>query len=89
MNTTNYTFTFRLVSTDFDVDRPGDFLSITNTFTFTIVDTVFTNNASHGSKPWHRVVAGEYYYKISAFKEYPDGRLEGRACQPVWVKVPI
>ncbi len=39
LNTTNYTFTFRLVSTDFDVDRPGDFLSITNTFTFTIVDT--------------------------------------------------
>ncbi|HAN40902.1 MAG TPA: hypothetical protein GX398_03010 [Candidatus Cloacimonetes bacterium] len=57
--------------------------------TFTIVDTVYTNNASHGSKPWHRVVPGEYYYKISAFKQYPDGRLEGRACQPVWVKVPI
>lgn len=57
--------------------------------TFTIVDTVYTNNASHGSKPWHRVVPGEYYYKISAFKTYSSGSLEGRPCQPVWVKVPI
>lgn len=57
--------------------------------TFTIVDTVYVNNASHGSKPWHRVMPGEYYYKVSGFKQYPSGRLEGRACQPVWVRVPI
>ena len=56
---------------------------------FAVVDTVFTNRASHGSKPWHTVVPGEYYYKISAFKQYPSGRLEGRPCLPVWVRVPI
>jgi len=56
---------------------------------FAVVDTVFTNRASHGSKPWHTVVPGEYYYKISAFKEYPGGRLEGRPCLPVWVRIPI
>lgn len=38
LNTTNGTFTFRLVSTDYDVDRPGDSLSITNTYTFYIVE---------------------------------------------------
>ena len=57
--------------------------------TYAVVDTVFTNRASHGSKPWHTVVPGEYYYKISAFKQYPAGRLEGRPCLPVWVRVPI
>lgn len=56
--------------------------------TFALVDTVFTNRVSHGSKPWHHVFPGEYYYKISAFKDYPGGRLEGRPCLPVWVHVP-
>ncbi len=55
--------------------------------TFAVVDTVYTNNASHGSKPWHRVMPGQYWYKISAFKQYPAGRLEGRACEPTWVEV--
>ncbi|HNZ06762.1 MAG: hypothetical protein KBA79_01675 [Candidatus Cloacimonetes bacterium] len=56
---------------------------------FAVVDTVYTNRASHGSKPWHSVVPGEYYYKISAFKQYSGGRLEGRPCLPVWVRIPI
>lgn len=56
--------------------------------TFSVVDTVFTNRASHGSKSWHHVVPGEYYYKVAAFKDYSGGRLEGRACLPVWVYIP-
>lgn len=56
---------------------------------FAVVDTVYVNRASHGSKPWHSVVPGEYYYKISAFKQYSGGRLEGRPCLPVWVRIPI
>ena len=38
LETTNYTFTFRIVSTDYDTDRPGDFLSVTNEYTFYITD---------------------------------------------------
>ncbi|NLO11260.1 MAG: hypothetical protein GX122_02435 [Candidatus Cloacimonetes bacterium] len=56
--------------------------------TYTKVDTTFTNNANHGSKPWHNVRSGEYWYKVSAFKDYNSGRLEGYACQPRWVSIP-
>lgn len=56
--------------------------------TYTRVDTTFTNSANHGSKPWHNVRAGEYWYKVSAFKDYSAGRLEGYACQPRWVNIP-
>ena len=38
LDTTNGTFTFRIVSTDYDTDRPGDFLSVTNEYTFYITD---------------------------------------------------
>ena len=39
LNTTNGTFIFQLVSTDYDVDRPGDSMSTTSRFTIVIVDT--------------------------------------------------
>ncbi|MDD4341529.1 MAG: hypothetical protein PHO14_04765 [Kiritimatiellae bacterium] len=39
LNTTNGTFIFQLVSTDYDVDRPGDSMSTTSSFTIVIVDT--------------------------------------------------
>ncbi len=63
---------------------------------YTVVDTVMvpnnpgtTTSCTHGAKPWHLVFPGEYYYKVSAFKEYPPhGRLEGRQSQPAWVRVP-
>ncbi len=38
LDTTNHAFTFRIVSTDYDTDRPGDCLSVTNEYTFRIVD---------------------------------------------------
>ncbi len=57
--------------------------------TYAIVDTVFTNSCSHGSKPWHYITPGDYYYKISAFKIYPEGRLEGRLSLPTFVRVPV
>jgi hypothetical protein len=56
---------------------------------YSVVDTVFTNSCSHGSKPWHMVTPGDYYYKVSAFKVYSAGRLEGRLSQPAFVRVPV
>ncbi len=63
--------------------------------TYTVVDTVMvpvnpsnTTTCTHGAKPWHLVFPGDYYYKVSAFKQYPEGRLEGRQSQPAWVRVP-
>ncbi|MDD2332244.1 MAG: fibronectin type III domain-containing protein [Candidatus Cloacimonetes bacterium] len=35
------------------------------------------------------VLPGQYYYKVSAFKQYSEGRLEGRASSPpTYVHVP-
>jgi hypothetical protein len=31
----------------------------------------------------------EYYYKVSAFKTYPQGKLEGRRSDPKWVYIPF
>lgn len=33
------------------------------------------------------VMPGDYWYKVSAFISYEDGDLEGRACDPVFVRV--
>ncbi|HNX37072.1 MAG TPA: hypothetical protein PKI15_01825 [Candidatus Cloacimonadota bacterium] len=65
---------------------------------FAIVDTVMTNvpapedgkiTCIHGAKPWHVVLPGDYYYKVSAWKQYGDRRLEGRfTSQNIFVRVP-
>ncbi|HNT52673.1 MAG TPA: hypothetical protein PKH19_04665 [Candidatus Syntrophosphaera sp.] len=63
------------------------------------VDTVGTNSCYHGSKPWHLVLSGIYWYKVSAYKDiYKDpsnptpanylGRLEGRLSEARPVVVP-
>lgn len=52
--------------------------------TFARVDTVFTvNQYDHID-----ILAGDYYYKVSGFKSYPSGRLEGRQSAPMFVHVP-
>lgn len=64
---------------------------------YAVVDTLLTNtpdqtdhliHAIHGSKPWHSVLPGDYYYKISAWKQYGDRRLEGRESSHIFVRVP-
>ncbi|HOZ00602.1 MAG TPA: hypothetical protein PLG20_02210 [Candidatus Syntrophosphaera sp.] len=61
---------------------------------YAVVDTVFTNSCYHGSEPWHQVLPGIYWYKVSAFKDiYNDeglylGRLEGRLSEARPVVVP-
>ncbi len=62
---------------------------------YAVVDTVETNigTCTHGSDPWHNVYPGQYWSKVSAFKDcYRStgeflGRLEGRLSQPRWVEV--
>ncbi len=55
---------------------------------YSVVDTVFTNVCNHGAKPWHLVLPGVYWYKVSAFKNYDAGRLEGRLSEARHVTVP-
>ncbi len=63
---------------------------------YAVVDTVGTNSCYHGSEPWHSVLPGTYWYKVSAFKEVwtndvvPEflGRLEGRQSEARPVVVP-
>ena len=63
---------------------------------FARVDTVLTNvpglggkiTCIHGAKPWHQVMAGDYYYKVSAWKTYGDRRLEGPISDRVFVRIP-
>ncbi|PKN74278.1 MAG: hypothetical protein CVU49_08635 [Candidatus Cloacimonetes bacterium HGW-Cloacimonetes-2] len=54
---------------------------------FAVVDTVTTNSCVHGSDPWHVVLPGDYYYKISAWKTYGDRRLEGPISSHVFVRI--
>ena len=61
---------------------------------YAVVDTVATNICNHGSKPWHSVLPGDYWYKVSAFRDVFDGagnylgKLEGRRSEPRFVRVP-
>ncbi|MDZ4122312.1 MAG: hypothetical protein U1C33_07805 [Candidatus Cloacimonadaceae bacterium] len=51
---------------------------------FARVDTVITVS----SYDHINIMPGDYYYKVSAFKTHPAGRLEGRLSAPVFVRVP-
>ena len=55
---------------------------------FAKVDTVTTNTCTHGAKPWHIVMPGDYYYKVSAWKTYQDRRLEGPLSTHIFVRIP-
>ncbi len=61
---------------------------------YAVVDTVATNICNHGSKPWHSVLPGDYWYKVSAFRNINDnsgtflGKLEGRRSEPRFIRVP-
>ncbi|MCB5224061.1 MAG: hypothetical protein WCY21_00375 [Candidatus Cloacimonadaceae bacterium] len=63
---------------------------------YAVVDTVTTNVSvsSHGGKPWHSVKAGDYWYKVAAFRDVYDedgkvlGKLEGRRSEPRFIRVP-
>ena len=51
---------------------------------FARVDTVLTvSQYDHIN-----ILPGDYYYRVSAFKTYGAGRLEGRLSAPVFVRVP-
>ncbi|MDD3536040.1 MAG: hypothetical protein PHC50_07845 [Candidatus Cloacimonetes bacterium] len=60
---------------------------------YAIIDTVYhamnadNQSYTHSSENDPTVQTGDYWYRISAFKDYPSGRLEGRPCTPVHVRV--
>ena len=63
---------------------------------YTCVDTVYTNECNHGSKAWHTVLPGDYWYRVSGYKDIYDinthqyiGRLEGRLSEARFVRVPL
>ena len=56
--------------------------------TFALVDSVQISEFVHSSANDHTVLPGEYYYRISAYKGYPGGNLEGRKSEPLWVYIP-
>jgi len=43
---------------------------------------------SHSSADDPTVAPGDYYYRISAYKDYEAGRLEGRQSSPHFVRIP-
>ena len=61
---------------------------------YAVVDTVATNFCNHGSEAWHSVLPGDYWYKVSAFRDVYDGngnflgKLEGRRSEPRFIRVP-
>ncbi len=56
--------------------------------TFALVDSVQISEFVHSSANDQTVLPGEYYYRISAYKGYPGGNLEGRKSEPLWVYIP-
>lgn len=61
---------------------------------FAIVDTVWHVDGEsrqtfiHSAANDYTVVPGDYYYRISAFKDYDAGRLEGRPSSNYFVRIP-
>ncbi|HNQ43073.1 MAG TPA: hypothetical protein PKI59_01520 [Candidatus Cloacimonadota bacterium] len=62
--------------------------------TFAVVDTVLhipgapTQSYVHSSENDPSVMRGDYWYRVSAFKIYQGGRLEGRYSEPLFVRLP-
>ena len=55
---------------------------------FALVDSSRTNEYVHSSANDPTVQPGDYWYRISAYKTYPEGKLEGRRSEPYWVRIP-
>ncbi|HPI26480.1 MAG TPA: hypothetical protein PLO57_08465 [Candidatus Cloacimonadota bacterium] len=60
---------------------------------YAVVDTVMhavgspTQSYVHSSASDPSVSPGDYWYRVSAFKSYPSGNLEGRNSVPVFVRI--
>jgi LysM repeat protein len=55
---------------------------------FALIDSVQVNEYIHSSASDITVQPGDYYYRISAYKGYPAGNLEGRKSEPIFVRIP-
>lgn len=61
---------------------------------YAIVDTVLhvanepLQRYIHSSDNDPTVRPGDFWYRVSAYKEYPAGRLEGRLCPAHFVRIP-
>ncbi|GAB1366766.1 hypothetical protein MASR1M36_16370 [Candidatus Cloacimonadaceae bacterium] len=54
---------------------------------YALIDSVQVNEFIHSSANDNTVQPGDYYYRISAYKGYPGGNLEGRKSEPVFVRI--
>lgn len=55
---------------------------------YALIDSIGVNSYIHSSANDPSVMPGDYYYRISAYKGYPGGNLEGRKSEPQFVRVP-
>jgi len=55
---------------------------------FALIDSVSVNEFIHSSTNDQTVLPGAYYYRISAYKGYPGGNLEGLKSEPMFVRIP-
>ncbi len=55
---------------------------------FALIDSVQVNEFIHSSASDATVQPGDYYYRISAYKGYSGGNLEGRKSEPIFVRIP-
>lgn len=55
---------------------------------YALIDSVRVPEFAHSSANDFTVMPGDYYYKVSAYKGYPGGNLEGRKSEPLFVRVP-
>ncbi|MEN6444803.1 MAG: hypothetical protein ABFC98_02010 [Candidatus Cloacimonas sp.] len=55
---------------------------------FELVGDVSINEFTHSSTNDLTVLPGYYWYRVSAYKIYPEGKLEGRRSEPMSVYIP-
>ena len=80
----NFTWT---ANNAFSTDGYYLYRSMSYNSSYARIDTVTTNLCSHGAKPWHNVTPGEYWYRVSAWKNYNDRRLEGPYSDRIHIRV--
>lgn len=72
LNTSGY-YIYRSLSYNSSYARVGD---------------VMVNEFVHSSASDASVMPGDYYYRISAYKAYTSGILEGRKSEPIFARIP-
>jgi hypothetical protein len=93
LGTTPYVILSWNSNAPFNTDGYFVYRSLGYNSAYAVVDTVWhvdnepRQSFTHSAANDHTVAPGDYYYRVSAFKDFPAGRLEGRQSTPKFVRI--